>query len=60
MNKMSTNIVSSLLDVLAEAGAAVVAITGQVSRAERGSDFHKEMQPDWVHSFSITLYSADR
>jgi hypothetical protein len=31
MNKMSTNIVSSLLDVLAEAGAAVVAITGQVS-----------------------------
>lgn len=38
-------------------GAAVVAITGQVSRAERGSDFHKEM--DLVRVFEdVCAYQA--
>jgi pyruvate dehydrogenase (quinone) len=38
-------------------GAAVVAITGQVSRVERGSDFHKEM--DLVRVFEdVCAYQA--
>lgn len=38
-------------------GAAVVAITGQISRGERGSDFHKEM--DLVNTFrDVCAYQA--
>ena len=38
-------------------GAGVVAITGQVSRAERGSDFHKEMDLTKVFS-DVCAYQA--